>query len=424
MDSAHQTQIRCPWIWVGLLLCIADTGCARMSSFRPSAKQPAALAPPMLGAKSQTRSQSPSPQESYAQTLNRGRARSEALLAQNQKLETRTTEAPPGSYTKRILEAEVAARAAREAPGAFAPARAIPRPRIEITDLPPVAIDPLYLPPVAIDPLHLPVPGPSLAVTPEPAPASISSPNQAGEPPTREVRALIAAARAKLASLTTYQVQITRQERVGNTLQPVENIVLSARRDPKAIRIEWPDGPHKGREVLYSADDPTNMHVNMADAIVPLVMKLPLTSPRVRDSSRHPISEAGLDGLVDNLVKTVESAEAGGPNASRLSLSGPETPEGLDRPCHKITEVRPDGEIWVVDIDVETALPALVQANAPNGDLLERYSFRDVQADLPKLALADAFDPGRWKRTGAGLLERLARSTGSGTKPTATSAPR
>lgn len=408
MDSARHTQIRRAWIWVGLLLCVADTGCARMSSFRPSANHPPALAPPMLGAKSQTRSQSPSPPESYAQVLNRGQAQSEALLARNQGVETRTTAAPPGSYTRRILEAELAAKAARDAPGAFAPAPSAPKLPVDVAELPPVTIDPL----------PTPAPAPSTASAPA------STPTEAGDPPVKEVRALIAAARARLAPLTTYQVQITRQERVGETLQPVENIVLSVRRDPKAIRIEWPDGPHKGREVLYSADDPATMHVNMADAIVPLVMKLPLDSPRVRDSSRHPISEAGLDVLVDNLVKTVESVEAGGPNASRLSLSGPETPEGLDRPCHTITEVRPDGETWVVHIDVETALPTLVQANAPNGDLLERYSFRDVQADLPALAVADAFDPGRWKRQGGGLLERLARSTGSGTKPTATSATR
>lgn len=406
MDSAHQTRLRHFWIQGCLLLCIADVGCARMSSFRPSAKHPPALAPPMLGAKSQTRSQSPSPPESYAQTLNRGQARSEALIARNQRVETRTTEAPPGSYTKRILEAELASKAARDAPGAFAPGRAAPKSPAEIAALPPLTIDPL------------PVPVPPTASAP------VSLPTEAVDPPVREVRALIAAARAKLAPLTTYQVKITRQERVGNTLQPVENVVLSIRRDPKAVRIEWPDGPHKGREVLYSADDPSTMHVNMADAIVPLVMKLPLNSPRVRDSSRHPISEAGLDTLVDNLVKTVETTEAGGPNAGRLSLSGPETYEGFDRPCHRITEIRPDGETWVVDIDVETALPTLVQANAPNGDLLERYSFRDVQTDLPALALADAFDPGRWKRTGSALLERLARSTGSGIKPSATSIPR
>ena len=39
---------------------------------------------------------------------------------------------------------------------------------------------------------------------------------------------------------------ISAQEQVGDTLQPAEDVQLSVRRTPKAVRLEWPDG--RGQE--------------------------------------------------------------------------------------------------------------------------------------------------------------------------------
>ena len=53
----------------------------------------------------------------------------------------------------------------------------------------------------------------------------------------------------------------------------------------------------------------------------------------------------------------------------------------------------------------------MVEATALNGDLLERYIFREPRVDLPELAAADAFAPDlRWAGSKGGLLQRLARS--------------
>ena len=58
-------------------------------------------------------------------------------------------------------------------------------------------------------------------------------------------------ARARLDALSSYQVELNRQERVGKTLLEPEDVLLSIRRSPKAVRLEWVDGPQKGREVIY-----------------------------------------------------------------------------------------------------------------------------------------------------------------------------
>ena len=110
-------------------------------------------------------------------------------------------------------------------------------------------------------------------------------------------------ARAALDRMTSYQVLMHRQEHVNGELQPEEDVVLAIRREPRAVRLSWPIGPHKGREVLYRADEPGGlMHVNMADSALPIPrLSIPPDSPMVMKNSRHPVTEAGFDSLIRGL---------------------------------------------------------------------------------------------------------------------------
>ena len=230
-------------------------------------------------------------------------------------------------------------------------------------------------------------------------------------------RSVIAESKAKLNALSSYQVSITRQERVGETLQPPEDVLLSIRRKPTAVRLEWPSGSHKGREVIYSAADPSGMmYVNAADSVLPVprLSMLP-NSPLVMRNSRHPITEAGFDMI---LLQVEQHLLAKDP-ISKNGYEGIETPRAVGRPCHKLTRETTTGERWVVFIDVETAYPTLVEAVNPAGDLLERYIFRDVKANPVELATNDAFDPDKRWGPSTGFFGRLARSTGGDARSTA-----
>ncbi len=84
-------------------------------------------------------------------------------------------------------------------------------------------------------------------------------------------KAILSQAEARLDALQTYQVKISRLERVNGQLQPEEDILLSIRRDPKAVRLEWSSGPNKGREVIYSSTlDPRMIFVHMPSTAIPL----------------------------------------------------------------------------------------------------------------------------------------------------------
>jgi hypothetical protein len=261
------------------------------------------------------------------------------------------------------------------------------------------------------DPVEVVAPAPAPAPAPEPAPALTTAPAPAGP----GLESILAESRRRLSELSSYQVKMSHQERVGDNLNAAEDVVLSIRRNPKAVRIEWREGAHKGREVIYAADSGQGkMHINMADSVIPVPrLSMPPDSPLAMKNSRHPITEAGFDTILANMEKGL-ARDRGGPGpGGTIRYAGLETPQGLDSPCHKITRVTPDHEEWVVYLDARTYFPALVQANAANGDLLERYVFRDVQPNLAELATPAAFDPdARWG-TSKGLFQRIARSAGA-----------
>lgn len=245
-------------------------------------------------------------------------------------------------------------------------------------------------------------------------------------PTTTTAESILADSRARLEGLGNYQVWLNRQERVGNTLGTPEDVVLSIRRRPAAVRLEWPNGPHKRREVLYSAGKNDGlMHVNMADSRLPVPrLSLPPDSPLVMHNSRHPITEAGFDTILKNVEDAIKGEKAGDSAAGKVTYAGLEKAEQLDRPCHKIRRTTPAGETWAVYIDPQSRLPVLVQAVDAKGELLERYVFSNPRYDLPELAKADAFDPNvRWGPP-KGFLQRLAKANGADTKDSAPSGPR
>ena len=357
MLSAREcAPVRLAWFALGLICCAADLGCAR---FRPSRRS--AAEPPLLGVESRAGGYPNGVAQADAGIRPKAKAPADAVRLQ-------AAESPdPEPAQAGPIERTSASR--RDGP-------------IEVTLLPPLD---------------------SIAEAPiRPAPAARKAnprPRAAG-PAAPTVESLLADARGRLAAMASYQVHLTRQERIGEALQPAEDVDLSIRREPRAVRLEWSDGPHKGREVLYAAGGP--MHINDPHGLMPRLTLAP-DSPLVMRSSRHPITEAGFDSLLTGLE---EGATARG--ADRARYLGMETPEGLDQPCHKLVRRTADGQTRIVYLDPVTRLPALVMLHAADGALLESYRFRDLRADPADLAAASAFDPeARWGAS-QGLLSRLA----------------
>jgi hypothetical protein len=239
---------------------------------------------------------------------------------------------------------------------------------------------------------------------------SAPPPTRLARPASPDGKTILAQSAAKVRSLDTYQVKIARIERVGGRTQPEEQILLSIRRDPKAVRLEWSDGPNQGREVIYSTQlDARSLFVRMPKSAISLPrMKIPIDSPLIMKNSRHSIAEAGLDTIIANLQKAQETSQQN--DLGRLEYRGVEKPPGLNRPSHVFTRRTPSGETWTVFLDARTLLPCMTVAKNPKGELDERYVYHEVRENPTELASADAFDPDRRWGESNGLLSRFARA--------------
>ena len=139
-----------------------------------------------------------------------------------------------------------------------------------------------------------------------------------------DAKLILAQAVAKLAKLDSYQVKMQRRERVGGVVQPEEDILLSIKRKPKAVRLEWTEGSSKGREVIFSPALDAKMiyvHQPAAAVIVPSV-KIAVDSPLVMKNSRHTIAEAGFETILANLEKSQQEADAGQAGFREPGLQG------------------------------------------------------------------------------------------------------
>ncbi len=233
-------------------------------------------------------------------------------------------------------------------------------------------------------------------------PKSRPKPEPVEAAPTPE--SLLAQARTRLDAMASYQVRLTRQERLGAALPAAEDVIVSIRKNPRAVRLEWPDGPHKGRESIYVDGGP--MYISLPHGLIPR-MALDPNSPLVMRNSRHPITEAGFESILTTFAHDLADTAS-----TKVRMAGTETPEGFARPCDKVVATFAGGETGVLDFDPTTHLPALVERRAADGSLLESYRFLDVQADPPTLASADAFNPdARWGPP-HGLLSRLGADGG------------
>ena len=72
----------------------------------------------------------------------------------------------------------------------------------------------------------------------------------------------------------------------------------------------------------------------------------------------------------------------------------------------------PRGETWQVYLDTKTLMPAVVVAfRSSGGELIERYTYKNLKSNLAELADVAAFDPDKRWGESKSWLSRLARTS-------------
>lgn len=212
---------------------------------------------------------------------------------------------------------------------------------------------------------------------------------------------------ATLAQTTNYKVQVSNQETLNGKTLPADTFLLNARRQPFAVRMEWSNGKEAGREVIFSPTETGGMiQIRMPKGLIPRMTMSP-DSPLVRSKSRHPISEAGIDSVVERLNLTLQKLKTGTADAGQLDVQQVTDPHLGEQ--IRITHRTVTSETWVVDLDKATGLPLTIHATDASGGLLEHYEFRNFQLNQADLLTADAFDPNARWGSKANLFGKIAR---------------
>ena len=108
-----------------------------------------------------------------------------------------------------------------------------------------------------------------------------------------------------LGQLDTYTAVFHKQERLGGDLSEVQTIDVKIRQSqPFAVYMRWRNGD-RGRQLLYSDEyDDGDMVVKLGGFKGRLLpgIKLNPKGSRALEKARHPVTQAGFQGMVDQMI--------------------------------------------------------------------------------------------------------------------------
>ena len=126
-----------------------------------------------------------------------------------------------------------------------------------------------------------------------------------------------------LKQFETYTAVFHKQERLGGDLSEVQKIELKIRQStPFAVYMKWRNGD-RGRQLLYSDEyKDGDMVVKLGGfkgRLLPGIKLNPLGS-RALEESRHPVTQAGILGMVEQMIvdRRKELSEGHGVRCSKL----------------------------------------------------------------------------------------------------------
>jgi hypothetical protein len=207
---------------------------------------------------------------------------------------------------------------------------------------------------------------------------------------------LISDARSSFARVTDYVCLLYRTERVGGTLLPEQTIQLRVRQKPFSVGMKWL-GPAKlaGQEAVFVTGKNNNqMRGKSAGALLGAIgfLSFDPRDPRIMAGNRHPITEAGIGVLLEQLASGHAAERAGPPEETIYQFA---EYRFLNRPVTRLETIHPtnNGRHYchrsVVYFDRETRLPVRFEAydwptpGAPaGGELLECYSYVDLKFNV------------------------------------------
>lgn len=215
---------------------------------------------------------------------------------------------------------------------------------------------------------------------------------------------LLYKARNLMKGVDAYTAVFVREEQIDGKMRKPETLFMKFRR-PFSVYMKWIKEPNKGREVLYIRGKNNNhlkVHIGgLLNLFLPAINIAP-DSPHVLRNTRHPITMAGFDSMLDSLIGQYELAKKRGHLTTVYhgieKLHGSET--------YKFERILPKDKgyiCWklILNIDKGSGLPVKVQVYNWDNEMVERYTYHTVTLNAP---LTDKDFDSRNKEYGFGIF--------------------
>lgn len=200
-------------------------------------------------------------------------------------------------------------------------------------------------------------------------------------------------AEQRLAKAESYVAVFHKQERIRGNLTQMETTLFKFKK-PYKVYMKWIKEPYRGRESLYVEGCNNNLIKVHECGFLGLELDLDPRGPLVMKGSRHPITDSGIENVVNLIGRELRRGIRKGEISIRKQ--GEETIYGRDtRQIEIVFPGVPARGYYcyraVINIDTENELPIRIQIFDWEDRLVENYGYEAVALNA---GLTDAdFDP-------------------------------
>ncbi|QVL32494.1 DUF1571 domain-containing protein [Telmatocola sphagniphila] len=221
------------------------------------------------------------------------------------------------------------------------------------------------------------------------------TPDMAGRPSPEQferlvqtdiVRALAAGLARYRAEVQDYTCVMTKQERLGGKVRPVEIIRCAYREKPYSVLMKWEAGDSKAISSLFVQGE-NNDELIVLPKLLGFIKKTVSRSPShpdVKDASRYSVFEFGIAKGQERTYAAWKAAQQAGLLNVEFLGERP-IPELENRPCYVIHRmVNPPEEDGMTDLTIYIDKETWLQTGSiltANGNLIGSYFFNDVKTN-------------------------------------------
>jgi hypothetical protein len=190
---------------------------------------------------------------------------------------------------------------------------------------------------------------------------------------------LITLGREGVRRLGTYRARLLKQERVGGKLLPAQSMEIIVQPAPRAQRLEYVEGPKKGRKVIWTDKRPGEMLVREAGILGIASLWIDLNGGLAHGDTNHSVTELGFGPLLDLVASDLRKGRAYGGHVRK-----DEGFDGSGAYCMEYTAPPGAKDLYAqrtrLCVDAKLGIPVKIEVYDRQG-FLERYEYTNVRSN-------------------------------------------